>query len=241
MPADGVTLEHGDEAALDPERCFLPVGYAQRTVPEYFDDDPDDGITWQPDVYPFAAAVAAANGCDIVIDLGCGRGGKLKSLYDQHPDWTFIGVDIGSNIDWCRQNLPFGSWLTADLESCGELPLTDEVLARAVVICSDVLEHLVCPEVAADLIGSMLRRGAKAAVLSTPARELRAGAAHPGPPRNTSHVREWASREFCAFLESRGLEIQEFSLTRSDDGGGGRTTQLVLLGGGPTTAPAEAP
>ncbi|MFH8802186.1 class I SAM-dependent methyltransferase [Streptomyces sp. NPDC017936] len=240
MPTDGVAVHPTAEPALDPEAYFLPLGYRQHSVPEYFDDVTDDGIVWQPDVYPFAAGVAAAHGCDTVIDLGCGRGGKLAALHAEQPAWTYVGVDIGSNIAWCRDHLGFGEWLEADLETCDALPLPDELLARSVVICSDVLEHLVRPEVAADLIGSMLRRGAPAAVLSTPARELRAGAAHPGPPRNTSHVREWASREFRAFLESRGLAITEQSLTRSDDGGGGGlTTQLVLLG--PAAGSAAAP
>lgn len=229
MPTNDIAAGNAVEPGLDPDLYFLPYGYEQRGTPEYFVDDEQDGVVWQPDVYPFAAQVALANDCDVVIDLGCGRGGKLVTLQAAQPGWEYIGVDIGANIAWCQQNLPFGQWVEADLETCRTLPLPAEVLRRTVLVCSDVLEHLVRPEVAMDLIGSLLHGGARAAVLSTPARELRAGPADPGPPRNTSHVREWASREFCAFVRARGLEIADFSLTRSDDAGGGRTTQLALI------------
>jgi SAM-dependent methyltransferase len=227
--ADGIASASTELAHLDPHQYFLPHGYTQRSTPEYFVDSDEDGVLWQPDVYPFAAQVAVQNGCRSIIDLGCGRGGKLNLMQAARPDWRYIGVDVGTNITWCQENLPFGQWIEADLEECRALPLPSEVVRQSVVVCSDVLEHLVHPEVATDLIGSLLRSGARAAVLSTPARELRAGPTDPGPPRNTSHVREWASQEFCAFIRSRGLKITDFSLTRSDDAGGGRTTQLVLI------------
>lgn len=228
MP-DNITVADASEPALDPDHYFLPFGYEQRGAAEYFVDDEQDGVTWQPDVYPFAARVAMAHDCDSIIDLGCGRGGKLVTLQAAQPGWKFVGVDVGSNIIWCQQKLPFGRWIEADLETCRYLPLPADVLRRALVVCSDVLEHLVHPEALTALIGSLLERGACAAVLSTPARELRAGSADPGPPRNRAHAREWASREFCAFVQAQGLEIADFSLTRSDDAGGGRTTQLVLI------------
>jgi 2-polyprenyl-3-methyl-5-hydroxy-6-metoxy-1,4-benzoquinol methylase len=233
VPANDVAAEGPVEPRLDPNHYFLPYGYEQRRAPEYFFDDEQDGTVWQPDVYPIAAQVALASGCEVIVDLGCGRGGKLVALQATYPRWNFIGVDIGPNIAWCQENLSFGQWIEADLETCHALPLSSQVLRRAVMVCSDVLEHLVCPEVATDLMASLLQRGVQAAVLSTPARELRAGAADAGPPRNTAHVREWASREFRAFVRARGLEIAEFSLTRSDDAGGGRTTQLVLIKGSP--------
>ncbi|MFI1648633.1 class I SAM-dependent methyltransferase [Streptomyces avidinii] len=229
MPTDDVAGQTITHPTLDPDHYFLPYGYEQRAVPEYFTDDVEDGITWQPDVYPFAAQVARDHGCDVIVDLGCGRGGKLVPLHAGQPDWQYIGVDVGANISWCQENLAFGRWIEADLETCQALPIDDDVLSRAVIVCSDVLEHLVRPDVAAGLIGSLLQRGARAAVLSTPARELRAGAADPGPPRNVSHVREWASEEFRAFLTGAGLNITDFSHTRSDDAGGGMTTQLALL------------
>ncbi|MFF5334124.1 class I SAM-dependent methyltransferase [Streptomyces sp. NPDC013181] len=240
MHADGIAAVGGDISHLDPDQYFLPRGYTQRPAPEYFVDAEDDGVLWQPDVYPYAARIADETGSGTIIDLGCGRGGKLALLHAERPDRQYVGVDVGVNITWCQDNLPFGRWIEADLETSRALPLSAETVRDSVVVCSDVLEHLVRPEVATDLIAGLLRDGARAAVLSTPARELRAGAADPGPPRNTSHVREWASEEFCAFVRSRGLEITHFSHTRSDDSGGGLTTQLLLVRpGGGTEGGAE--
>lgn len=216
-------------AHLDPDSYFLTAGYRQRTTVEYFADDADDGITWQPDVYPHAAVLATELGRDVLIDIGCGRAGKLAGLAADRPDRRYVGVDYGPNIAWCRDNLPFGDWLEADLERCTELPLDPALVRRSVVICSDVLEHMLKPEVLAGLIRNLLVAGAGAAVLSTPARELRAGADDPGPPRNPSHVREWTSEEFQAFLRHAGFHLEHAGLTRSDDAGGGQTTQLAVV------------
>jgi SAM-dependent methyltransferase len=215
--------------AFDPDLHFLTCGYTQRVPPEYFADTDDSGIVWQPDVYPEALALARKHDGTVIIDLGCGRAGKLVALREQSPDLDIIGVDFGPNIDWCRANLPVGRWLDADLESTTTLPLAPEIIARSVVVCSDVLEHLIDPRPAMQLICWLLDHGAACAVLSTPARDKRAGVEHLGPPFNPSHVREWTQSEFRAFLASFLVGIERFELTRSDDGGGGLTTQLVIV------------
>src|SRR6266540_4241854 len=214
---------------FDPDLFFLTRGYTQRVPPDYFADSDDSGVTWQPDVYPETLALARKHDRAVIIDLGCGHAGKLVALHDQNPDLDVIGVDFGSNIDWCRDHLPVGRWLGADLESVTTLPLAPEVLARSVVVCSDVLEHLIDPRPAMRLICQLLDQGAACAVLSTPARDKRAGAGHLGPPFNPSHVREWTQSEFRAFVASFPMGIEQFELTRSDDGGGGLTTQLVVV------------
>lgn len=208
---------------------FLACGYIQRVPPEYFSDNDHTGITWQPDVYPEALALARKHDRTVIIDLGCGHAGKLVALQMQNPDIDTVGVDFGPNIDWCREHLGDGRWLDVDLESATTLPLAQEVVAQSVVVCSDVLEHLIDPRSAMLLICWLLNRGAACAVLSTPARDKRAGAEHLGPPFNPSHVREWTQSEFRAFVASFPVTIERFGLTRSDDGGGGLTTQLVVV------------
>jgi hypothetical protein len=214
---------------FDPDQHFLTRGYTERVPPEYFADIDDSGVTWQPDVYPETLALARKHDRTSIIDLGCGRAGKLLALHEQNPDVDIIGVDFGSNIDWCREHLPGGLWLNVDLESATRLPLGPDVIARSVVVCSDVLEHLVDPRPAMRLICWLLDQRAACAVLSTPARDKRAGAGHLGPPFNPSHVREWTQDEFRAFVASFPVRIERFELTRSDDGGGGLTTQLVVV------------
>lgn len=213
---------------------FIRNGYRSRDHVEYFLDETDDTVTWQPDVYPYAAARAKELGRDVMIDIGCGRAGKLASLAYEYPAWTFIGVDFGDNLLWCRDNHPFGEWIEVDLETADRLPIAPSLVDRSIVVCSDVIEHLVDPTPALSLIRRLLLEGSAAAVLSTPARERRSGYDAPGPPRNPSHVREWASDEFQALLKASGFEIHYAGLTRSDDASNGLSTQLLLVGAGGT-------
>lgn len=212
------------------ESFFIRSGYRSRDRVEYFLDETDDTVTWQPDVYPYAAARAKELGCDVMIDIGCGQAGKLASLAGEYPTWSFVGVDFGDNLVWCRDNHPFGEWIEADLESSERLPIDPSLVRRSIVVCSDVIEHLLNPTPTLALIRGLLMDGSAAAVLSTPARECRSGYDTPGPPRNPSHVREWASDEFQALLRASGFEIQYAGLTRSDDASNGLSTQLVLVG-----------
>lgn len=214
---------------FDPDLHFLTRGYTQRVPPEYFADTDDSGIVWQPDVYPEALALAAKHDRTAIIDLGCGRASKLVALHSESAGLDIVGVDFGPNIDWCRANLPIGQWLDTDLETATTLPLAPEIIAESVIVCSDVVEHLIDPRSVMWLICWLLDQGAAYAVLSTPSRDKRAGAEHLGPPFNPSHVREWTQGEFRAFVESFPLAIERFELTRSDDGGGGLTTQLVVV------------
>lgn len=216
-------------AELDADLHYLARGYVERVPPEYFVDEDDTGIVWQPDVYPETLKLARASGQGVIIDLGCGRAGKLVELRRSYPNIETIGVDFGANISWCRNHFPDWRWLDVDLETATELPLDETTVARSVVVCSDVLEHLVNPRPAMLLICSLLASGAACAVLSTPARDRRAGTEHLGPPSNPSHAREWTRIEFSAFVESFPVVVDRFELTRSDDGGGGLTTQLVVL------------
>lgn len=214
---------------LDATAHYLTLGYRQRDEARYFLDEDATGVTWQPDVYPEALAIARAHSRSTIIDLGCGRAGKLMALCQTDSRLKTVGVDHGDNIEWCRHHFPGLAWLKADLESTTELPLPPERVADSVVVCSDVLEHLVNPRAAVDLIVWLLDRGAARAVLSTPARDRRVGAGHMGPPLNPAHVREWTCQEFRAFLSSFPVHIERFDLTRSDDAGGGMTTQLAVL------------
>jgi len=205
----------------------LPAAYQQRLTPDYFADTADDGITWQPDVHPHATCLARELGRDVIIDIGCGRAGKLALLQHDQQEWHYIGVDYGPNIEWCRTNHAFGDWIEGDLETCAALAIPSAQLHRAVIICSDVLEHLVHPDIAMRMMLTLATTGDNApVVLSTPARECRAGADCLGQPRNPAHVREWTSSEFQSFVSANGFAIHD-ARTRSDDQSNGLTTQLV--------------
>lgn len=197
----------------------IKPGYRANLNPTYFIDDTGE-IVWQPDVYPFAAEAAVRLGARRIVDIGCGRAGKLASLHDGHPDWEFVGIDYGANIEWCREHYGWGEWREVDLDR----PHVIEA-EGAIVVASDVIEHLREPE---HLLAAIRDSGCVAAVLSTPERLAAYCGEHDGPPTNPCHVREWTIPEFRDLLSGSGFEVAEIGLTRSNNVGGGEKTLLAL-------------
>lgn len=180
----------------------LPPGYQSRARPEYFDDAPNlDGVVvHQPDVYGLAECLVAATGRQTVLDIGCGSARKLLALEAPRR----IGVDFEANIKTCRAHSPSGTWIEVDLEN-GTLPAIPEFDPKdAIVINSDVIEHLIDPSNLIAMLAKLYEAGA-IVLLSTPDRPRARGADHMGPPGNSAHVREWALPELAALLAWRGL------------------------------------
>ena len=189
---------------------FLPPGYTSRPTPEYFVDE-DLNAVWQPDVYPEAAALARRLGAGTIVDVGCGTAGKLAEL---HPEFELVGIDYGANIEACRARYDFGTWVETDLDRDSSLGY--EGFSGSVLVCADVIEHLVHPERLLQMLRRAFDGGAAALLLSTPERELYNEPDHVGPPTNPAHVREWASDELRRYMASEGLD-GHFGLTRSND------------------------
>lgn len=195
-------------------RYCTPANYKAREKPEYFHDD-YYGVVWQPDVYREAARIALAVGALRLIDIGCGHGRRLAVFRGR---FDLIGIDFGGNIELCRQEFPTIDWRVHDLDSEEEpLPVSSAESPDAVLICSDVIEHLVRPELLLGKIHQGFDRGASAAILSTPERNLWRGMDHRGPPPNTAHVREWALAEFSQLLRNHEFEHTALFLTRSNN------------------------
>ncbi|BEV17738.1 methyltransferase domain-containing protein [Herbaspirillum sp. DW155] len=206
---------------------FIKPGYQSRTQPEYYADIHDDGTVWQPEVYPLAATLARQHGCRYIIDIGCGRARKLSMMY---PEFQIIGLDFGSNLEYCRANYPFGNWVEVDLENSDGVQFPPDVLQNAVVISSDVIEHLVNPTPLMALIRSYLLH-AKVAVISTPERDLERGYQDMGPPGNPTHIREWNLAELEAMLSNAGLRPAYCGLTISNNREMQRKTSLAVVPG----------
>jgi glycosyltransferase involved in cell wall biosynthesis len=193
-------------------RYCLPARYRRRPQPAYF-VDALDGMICQPDVYPAAAALARTLGARTIIDVGCGSGDKLAEL---HPELQIVGLDFGENLAECRRRHPHGIWVEHDLEAEEAPPIPPGIADGAVVICADVIEHMVSPERLLATLSRLLEDAA-AVVISTPERELVRGAGHSGPPDNPCHTMEWALREFEDLMASHGLVHGTCGLTRSND------------------------
>lgn len=175
-------------------------GYTAREQPAYFHDVQPDGKIWQPDVVPMAVHIARKAGRKTLIDIGCGRGEKLLPY---GGEFQLVGLDYGTNIEYCKTTYPFGRWIECNLET--DYPkIGADLLRHAVVICSDVIEHLIKPT---RLVGWLNADALYSpCIVTTPDRERVYGYDQNGPPGNVHHVREWTLRELRGYLGTFGLE-----------------------------------
>lgn len=213
----------------------MPDGYTARDRNLYFEDpfgaDDERGEVWQQATY--ALAVAFAEAAQVLLrpdvrmtfaDVGCGNGAKAKRVGIEHPDWRVMGFDQGPNVRKAQAAGVEAYDVNLDVER--ELHLGD-----AVVVCADVIEHLLDPRPLLRVLGGC---GARAVVVSTPARERVYGErqihpGHLGPPVNNTHVREWASTELPAFIEGLGVPVRWHGLLPASSRDSGYSAQVVVL------------
>lgn len=203
------------------ETFCIRANYHLNLEPAYCDDTYIDRI-YQPEVYDLALKQMDETGAEYLIDIGCGQGHKLRSL-----TCSIIGVDYGLNLDVCRAVMPKHRWIECDLER--EIPVIEvEVLSKSIVVCADVIEHLVDPTMLIRTL-TAYSQYAKGVIISTPDRKVVYGYDHSGPPFNPGHVREWTTDEFAALL-SRWFLVQQVTHTNVDNVRGELQTITVLLG-----------
>lgn len=202
-------------------RYGLPPGYREQPRNLSLDHNRDNGSYWAPwrladsarfqvHVYRWAARLITERGLASVLDAGCGVGTKLGAVLapvcaDLH------GIDQPSALAHARLRCPRATYTPADLERC------DIRLGRTfdLILCADVIEHLVDPDPMLALIRTASHPGTLI-LLSTPERHRLRGRACTGSDK-PEHVREWSMDEFRRFLESRALRVQRSRLFPQDD------------------------
>lgn len=207
-----------------PHTDWIKAGYARRDSPSY-DEDRQSSIAWQPDVYGDAGRLALTLMARTIVDIGCGEGTKLAALAGS---CRTIGIDFGPNVVTARAHHPKLDWREHDLMTGEDLPLSPEELAGAILVCADVIEHVIDPHRILSKLAGILP-GASGMLISTPERELWHGVRHMGPPTNPHHVREWSIREFDAILAEAGFAHRSLGLTRSNDHTDEPFTILALI------------
>jgi SAM-dependent methyltransferase len=200
--------------APDGSSYHLKPGYTSRTVAEYVVDAPQerDGVVRHTDVYAHAADAATRLGATRIIDLGAGAGARLAALTSR---FEILGVDHGPNVEIARRAFPAAIWREHDLDAAGELSLTPEQLRGAVVVCANVIEHVLRPELLLQKLRDILP-SIEALVISTPDRDTSSGPDDCGPPADPSRLREWSVHEFAALLEEFAFDHGELALTGSN-------------------------
>lgn len=192
-------------------RFGIDPGYAHRRRIEYFDDTVNED-EWQREVYQRAHDLMIAQKLSSVSDVGCGSGYKLVKFLGE---FETLGVDLPETIQAVQSRYPNRKWLAGSFDSI-------DAEAADLVICSDVIEHVLDPGALMRFIVKMAR---KCVVLSTPARELLyddRNKSRFGPPENPAHVREWSTKEFARFI-SRFLHIESHEISNLE-----QATQMIV-------------
>lgn len=154
---------------------------------------------YQDEVYQTAFRVLQDNKLERVYDVGCGSAFKLRKYFSEYE---FVGAEIEPTYSWLKQAYPTDRWVLSNFSHPVETDL---------FICSDVIEHLVDPDLLLDFFQNSQF---KYLVLSTPERNAvqvyQRGYTWNGPPQNQSHVREWNFNEFKDYISSRFEVIEHF-------------------------------
>lgn len=172
-----------------------------------------------------AAELARLFECDTIIDIGSG---DLRKLLPLHPEFRLIAIDhpqmAAKHYD---ADLPVQviGW---DFSHAGLPPIRETRLQKALLICADMIEHLVEPAHLLNLLGYWLET-APCAVLSTPDRDRVRGLHDFGPPANVSHVREWNRSEFSQLLRAAGLREWFSGYTFSSSDSDSKATILSVI------------
>lgn len=142
--------------------------------------------TCQDEVYAHARKLFDAAGYKSVIDVGTGSGFKLMKYF---KDAETLGTDIGENLRYVKKTYPDRKWKS--------VPFSKPVQGFDLLICADVIEHIVDPD---QLMKFIVGCKPQMVVISTPDRDNLQSMFADGPPKNLSHVREWTGPEFHAYM-----------------------------------------
>ncbi|MFH0936784.1 MAG: methyltransferase domain-containing protein [Candidatus Daviesbacteria bacterium] len=211
---------------------FIKKGYQTQNKPEYFHDD-NDSIVWQKGIYDFAHFVGKRFNLEFIIDVGAGNGFKLKQF---EPEFKVVAIDYGSNVNLLKTNIPNQKVIEFDLEK-GLPKINKEVLAKAVVVCADVIEHLNTPhKLFTDL--SKISKICPIMIISTPDRIRCQSRKHNGPPPNPAHVREWSATEIGKLM--RDYKFNSFLIGHANEVNyQNKKNTLVVISGKLLTNPVK--
>jgi hypothetical protein len=189
-------------------RYGIKKGYRHRKNYRYFDDTSlkDE---YQDEVYQLARFYADKFSFKTIADVGCGSAYKLMKYFANH-DTT--GIEVDPTYSFLKNKYPERNWINVADE-------TIQNLNADIIICADVIEHVLDPD---DLLQFISTMRFQLLFLSTPERSMARGWYDYGPPDNEAHVREWNGKELVSYI-SKYFEIISHQVTNV-----GQSTQLVI-------------
>ncbi|MGH7342468.1 MAG: class I SAM-dependent methyltransferase [Candidatus Rokuibacteriota bacterium] len=141
-----------------------------------------------------------------VCDIGCGHPAKLRELLEPVAD-GIVGVDQPTVVDRLAAHPPTIEFRAMDLEAPDVSGLHGTF---DLVVCADVVEHLLDPDPCVRFLGALLRPDG-IAVVSTPERDVMRGPECMTSPKPV-HVREWNAQEFAEYLGTHGFTVRRHAL-----------------------------
>lgn len=190
--------------------CIKSSYQARSEYTHYDDTKEEDG--WQLEVYLHALGLMIKHDLHTIADIGCGSGYKLVTYFKNYDS---VGYELPINVKWLKDRYPNNKWEISDFSE--RLALQYDV-----VICSDVIEHLVEPN---NLLEYLNNISFKYLILSTPERDLvyKPGEqGNYGPPRNPTHQREWNKSEFFSYI-STFFHVIDHRVTNLE-----QSTQMII-------------
>jgi SAM-dependent methyltransferase len=153
-------------------------------------------------VYELCRDLLRRGGYKSLLDVGSGPPVKVKQLLAHHCE-EIVLIDRPCLAQLAQQILPVAKFLPADLEE-SNIDLSSQF---DLIVCADVLEHLMNPDNCVRFVKHHLS-GKGLAIFSTPERDyLRGKDCCSGP--KPEHVREWNGAEFAQYLDSHGFRLLE--------------------------------
>lgn len=183
-------------------------GYRHRKKEIYWNDTNRTDEN-QKEVYELASFYLHKYGYKNVLDIGCGSGFKLIQYFS---DCNTVGVEVEGTYEFLKQKYPERRWI--NVSDVDKIPKHTDL-----IICADVIEHLLNPDDLLKLIASI---NFDLLFISTPERKICRGWLDYGPPQHVYHVREWNATEFRSYIGSH-FDISSHQITNMED-----ATQLLI-------------
>lgn len=210
------------------ENFFIKDGYKVQPYNATLRDD-DDAPYWdktaiklnsyfQYHCYLEASKLFKKQNLKSVCDIGCGAGVKLNKFFNGNKS-TVFGIDQKHAIEFCQERYK-DSGINFKIDNFEEPSLTD-LPKFDMIISSDVIEHLVNPNILLNYIKTISNKDTLI-VLSTPERDKLRGKDN-FCSNKPEHIREWNQEEFLKYLdymnfdviETRILPFAKFSLNKT--------------------------